>query len=228
MTRRGRELLDAIELTGGETVLDAGCGTGRVTETLLPRLPDGAVIALDASAAMLDLARERLGSDPRIRFLRHDLHEPLPVADGSLDAIVSTSTLHWVRDHDAVFRHFGAALRPGGQLAAEFGGAGNVDRILGIIRDQGIDWTPWTYPTPAETTARLEAGGFTDIDCRLVPRPETIPDGELEEYLRTVVLGAYVDQLPASESEALIRAALERLDDHVVDYVRLVVVARKA
>ena len=62
MTRWGTSVLDRLPLRGDETVLDAGCGSGRVTERLLERLPDGRVVALDGSPAMIREARARLAS----------------------------------------------------------------------------------------------------------------------------------------------------------------------
>ena len=59
-TRWGAEVLERLPLERDETVLDAGCGTGRVTELLLARLPRGRVVALDFSGAMLEQARARL------------------------------------------------------------------------------------------------------------------------------------------------------------------------
>jgi trans-aconitate 2-methyltransferase len=227
MTQRGTELVDELDLRGDETVIDAGCGTGQVTARLLERLPDGHVIALDGSQAMLERARERFGEDPRVELLHHDLREPLPF-DAELDAIVTTSTLHWVPDHPALFKRFAAALRPGGQLVAEFGGAGNIARVLEVIEAQGHDWSQWTYPTPGETMAALVDAGFEEVRAALQPRPEDIPPEQLEEYLRTVVLGTYVDRLAPEETDALVAAVLQRLDDHVIDYVRLNVVARRA
>ena len=56
---------------------------------------------------------------------------PLPLAE-PVDAIVSTATFHWVPDHDALFRHLAAVLRPGGQLVAQFGGAGNIASVLAV------------------------------------------------------------------------------------------------
>ena len=57
----GMEVLERLELRGDETALDAGCGSGRVTAELLERLPEGRVIAVDGSEAMIEKARERLG-----------------------------------------------------------------------------------------------------------------------------------------------------------------------
>jgi trans-aconitate 2-methyltransferase len=80
-------------------VLDVGCGTGRVTQELLALVPEGRVRAIDASQEMVRLARERLGDRVEVccqDVLELDLDEPL-------DAIVSTATLHWVRDHDRLW-----------------------------------------------------------------------------------------------------------------------------
>src|SRR6478752_7814335 len=102
-TRWGSVVLDRLPLAGDERVLDAGCGTGRVTELLAMRLPRGHVVAVDGSAAMLGAARERLAPfGDRIEYVVADLGRPLPVY-GTVDAVLSTATFHWVPDHDALF-----------------------------------------------------------------------------------------------------------------------------
>src|ERR1700675_4092673 len=91
-TRWGSVVLDRLPLTGDERVLDAGCGSGRVTELLAARLPRGHIIALDGSAAMIGAARERLAPfGDRIEYVVADLGRPLPV-DPQVDAILSTAT----------------------------------------------------------------------------------------------------------------------------------------
>ena len=60
MTRWGSDVLERLPLRGDETVLDAGCGTGQITERLVERLPRGRVVALDGSPAMVEAARGRL------------------------------------------------------------------------------------------------------------------------------------------------------------------------
>ena len=139
-TRWGIAVLDRLALEGDERVLDAGCGTGRVTEQLLQRLPRGTVIALDGSPAMIDAARERLARfGDRIDYVVADLGRPLPV-DGSVDAVLSTATFHWVPDHDALFANLAAVTRPGGWLVAQCGGAGNVARIEAVLATIGDGW----------------------------------------------------------------------------------------
>src|SRR5256886_10381372 len=84
----GQKLLDRLELRGDETVLDAGCGTGGVTEQLLARVPEGRVIGVDGSRSMIDRARERLGARPDLRvgdLLELQLDEPV-------DAVFSSAT----------------------------------------------------------------------------------------------------------------------------------------
>ena len=87
-------------------MLDAGCGTGQVTEMLRARLPRGEVVALDGSASMIERARERLGDD-RVTYVVADLQRPIPI-DEPVDAVLSTATFHWVLDHDALFRNLAA------------------------------------------------------------------------------------------------------------------------
>src|SRR3954452_18610793 len=117
-------VLARLELRGDETVVDAGCGSGRVTEALLERLPDGRVIGVDASADMLAAARDRLGADPRAELMQAALTE---LALGEpVDAILSTATFHWIADQAKLYRALHAALRPGGRLVAQCGGEGNI------------------------------------------------------------------------------------------------------
>ena len=120
--RWGKAILPRLDLQGTEVVLDAGCGTGRVTEELLSRVPNGRVVALDASASMLDQARRRLRSwGPRVRFVRCDLLALDPQVlgdDHPVDAVFSTATFHWIGDHDRLFANLASVLVPGGQLVA--------------------------------------------------------------------------------------------------------------
>ncbi len=127
MQELGLEVLERLELGGDEVVLDAGCGSGRITEALLERLPRGRVIAVDESASMAQAARRRLGSKVDIRvldLLELELEEPV-------DAILSTATFHWISDHDRLFAKLHAALRRGGRLVAQCGGEGNIDTLRG-------------------------------------------------------------------------------------------------
>ena len=202
-----RPVLERLPLGGDETVLDAGCGSGRVTELLLDRLPRGRVIAVDADAAMVAQARERLGD--RAEVVLQDLLEltvPEPV-----EAVFSTATFHWIPDHETLFARLRAALKPGGRLVAQCGGHGNIAKVRAISGPG-----PWLYATAEETQARLHAAGFRDVATWLEPWPVVPP--EPRTFLRTVCLRT----IPDAEREAMVEEVLAALGDPpTLDYVRL-------
>ena len=224
-------VLDRLPLAGDETVLDAGCGSGRVTELILERLPHGRVVAVDADAAMLDEARRRLAGRP-VELLQADLTAlelPEPV-----DAIFSTSVFHWIPDHDALFASLGAALCPGGRLVAQCGGEGNVRQTHGLAREVGASepyaphfagWRPPQYFAGVDVTReRLERCGFTDIEVWLEPWPVR-PD-EPHAFLRTVCLGPWMDRLPEDLRDRFVADFVERSGEPLeLDYVRLNITA---
>jgi trans-aconitate 2-methyltransferase len=229
MTRWGTTVLSRLPLRGDETVLDAGCGSGRVTQLLAEMLPAGQVIALDGSPAMLDEARGRLAPfGSRIEYVLADLREPLPLTV-PVDAILSTATFHWLPDHDALFRNLAAVLRPGGRLVAQCGGAGNIAAIQAILATVGDGWTgPWTFATPEETDRRLAAAGFTEIETWLVPEPTPLdPGSATETFLYTVILGDHLARLSEAERAPFVRAVADRMERPEVDYVRLNINARR-
>ena len=230
MTRWGAAVLDRLPLEGDERVLDAGCGSGRVTELLVARLPRGRVVALDGSPSMIEAARDRLAPfGDRIDYVVADLGLPLPV-EGGVDAILSTATFHWVPDHDALFANLATVLRPGGWLIAQCGGVGNIASVKQVLATIGDGWlgSPH-YETPMATVRRLDATGFVDIECWLNDEPTRFESGEpLETYLRTVILGGHLERLPASEHDAFVHEVALRLPEPVIDYVRLNIVARRS
>jgi trans-aconitate 2-methyltransferase len=226
MEKLGLEVLDRLALRGDETVLDAGCGSGRITQTLIERLPRGRVIAVDESASMVDAARERLGPAADVRvgdLLELELQEPV-------DAILSTATFHWIKDHERLFARLRAALAPGGRLLAQCGGEGNIDVLRGRAREVVArepyaehfrDWrAPWNYAGPEITRERLLAAGFAGAECWLAPAPREPEDPRA--FLSTIVLGPHVQQLPEELREPFMDEVLEVLGEPViVDYVRL-------
>jgi trans-aconitate 2-methyltransferase len=229
MHRWGIEVLDRLPLAGGERVLDAGCGSGRVTEALAQRLPDGRVVALDASPAMLEEARRRLARfGDRVEFVRADLGQLLPI-EGPVDAILSTATFHWVPDHDALFRNLAAVIRPGGRLVAQCGGTGNIEGLRRIVRTVGDGFdAARNFATPLETAARLEAAGFGTVEVWLTDEPTRLEPGEpLETYLETVCLREHVARLPEAERAAFVREVARRMPEPVLDYVRLNILATR-
>jgi trans-aconitate 2-methyltransferase len=221
--RWGAGVIDQLGLTGGETVLDLGAGTGRDAGRLLELLPSGRVIAVDGSLQMLETLRAAIGSDDRLRVVPADLRLPLEL-DDKVDAAISVATLHWIPDHDVLFRSVFAALRPGGLFVAEGGGAGNVATFRrAVVAAGGTDEGRfWTFANAEQTRARLESAGFVDVEVRLIADPARLePGAQLEAFIATVMLGPHLRDLPADQRRPFVHNVAELLPEPVVDYVRL-------
>jgi trans-aconitate 2-methyltransferase len=227
------EQLERLALDGDEVVLDAGCGTGRVTAELVRRVPRGRVYGVDQAPSMVQHAREALGQ--RATILEQGLTElSLPE---QVDVVFSNATFHWIKDHDALFRALAAALKPSGRLIAQCGGKGNIDRLRRlcdvVAKEQPFaeffsDWVgPWNYAGPEETRARLEDAGFADIETWLEPKPVT--PAEPEAFVRTVCLLRHLDHLPEELKSPFITRVLAGMGEPLlIEYVRLNMTARRA
>lgn len=239
--RWGAEVLGRVDLRGDEAALDAGCGTGRVTALLLEKLPEGTVLAVDGSEAMVEAVRERFAGDGRVRVERRDLLD-LEVAE-PVDLVFSTATFHWVADHERLFDRLARALKPGGRLVAQCGGEGNISRATRAtaevmdeerFRPYFEDWTDDKNYADAETTKRrLEVAGFVDVETWL--HDEATPFGskdELTRFLATVVLGGHLQLLSEGEREPFAEAVAGKIiavdGEPLLDYVRLNMTATRS
>jgi len=219
----GIRTIEALDLQPSETLLDAGCGTGRDAQLALAQLPNGSLVCVDQSSTMLDQCRSRFGQDSRVCIIEGDLDQALPVAPESIDAIMSVAALHWLSDHNNVWQHFYTALKPGGRIATDCGGFGNLDKTLALVPqiNPNIKFPDWYYANVSDTEALLKEAGFKDIQVSLRPHPTPLPDKEtLKTYLRTLVFREWDDDQ--------ISKMAELLTDNTLDYVRLEVRASKA
>jgi trans-aconitate 2-methyltransferase len=240
----GQKVLARLSLRGDESVLDAGCGTGKLTGQLLERLPRGKVVALDLSSNMVQAARESLQSrfGSRVHFAVADLQQ-LPF-HRSFDCVFSTASFHWVPDHDTLFRELHAALKPGSWLIAQCGGAGNLNRLRTRVAalSQAPDYKPylgeyrdsWVFADAEITARRLSEAGFVEIKTWLEPAPTTFPDAaHYLEFLATAVLHRHLERLPDAKVREYFLSTLAvqaATDDppFTLDYWRLNLDARAA
>ena len=233
----GQKVLARLSLKGDERVLDAGCGTGRLTRDLLEALPRGQVVALDVSRNMIDAARAYLVPDfgGRVEFVRCDLLD-LPF-EREFDGIFSTASFHWVLDHELLFRNLYRALRPGGWLVAQCGGGKNLDRLLSRVQAlmsfpvyaeyfRGYRF-PWEFSDAETAAVRLRVAGFEQIDTSLEQAPTKFETAEeFQRFVESVILHRHLERLPRPELRQNFLAELTRQaaqDDppFLLDYWRL-------
>jgi len=227
-----REVLARLELRGDESVLDAGCGSGRVTRLLIDRLPEGKVVAVDASPSMVEMVRGVLR--PQDEALLANLTE-LELTE-PVDAIFSNATFHWVLDHDRLFQRLYASLRAGGQLEAQCGGEGNVAEFVRAIEAMSGDerfapylrgtLQPWKFAGVGETEVRLERAGFASV--RLWLERKRFEPRDPRGYLRASGLASHLDRLPENLHEEFVDAITGSMPRPLVlEYVRLNISARR-
>lgn len=233
--QHGTDLIDLLNPKAGELILDLGCGSGELTQQIADR--GATVIGLDASASMLEKARQQF---PALDLRLGDATTfALPER---VDAIFSNAVLHWVTDHERAAERMGAHLKPGGRLVAEFGGKDNIGQISNAIAQQlqkrgypaRVSW--WYFPSVGDYASVLEKYGFRvrlawhfDRETRL-DDPKTGLIDWIEQFGGNFFVGV-PDADKAAVLEAVtaqLRPSLFREGRWFADYKRLRVVAEKA
>lgn len=233
----GKKVLSRLELRGDEVVLDAGCGTGRLTAELLEALPKGRVVGIDVSQNMLRSAREHLSSQfgAQVSLVACDLlHLPF---EHAFDCIVSTAAFHWVVDHEKLFAELHDALLPGGWLEAQCGGGPNIAHLR--ARANALAATPkfaahfvgfrepWLFQDAPSAASVLERAGFVDVETSVESAPTVLEDAtQYSEFVRNIIFRRHLENLP---TEGLRTAFIKNLTEQAeaddprfsLDYWRL-------
>ena len=233
----GKKVLARLDLRGDEVVLDAGCGTGRLTAELLEALPRGRVVGVDLSQNMLRSAREHLASQfgARVSLVACDfLHLPF---EHVFDGIVSTAAFHWVLDHDKLFAIVHQALLPGGWLEAQCGGGPNVAHLRArgnalAARPQFAPYLagfrePWLFQDAEGAASTLERAGFVDVETSVESAPTQLADAkQYSEFIRNIIFHRHLERLPTEQLrtefiENLTKQAAADDPPFTLDYWRL-------
>lgn len=177
----------------GRRVLDAGCGPGLYAEALLAAGAE--VVGFDASPAMVDLARRRVGARAQIDLA--ELGSALPYADRSFDLAVCALVVHYVEDRTAAFAELHRVLRPGGALVVSTQHpTADWLRKGGSYFDRTLESDTWTLPDGHRQEVRFWREPLTDlcaaatdsgllIERLLEPRPaETMRARSPEDYAK--------------------------------------------
>lgn len=238
----GQKVLSQLSLCGDECVLDAGCGSGRLTRILAEGLPSGCAVGLDLSRNMVQHARQNLADlGTQVAFVAADL-AALPF-DSCFNGIVSTAAFHWVLDHDVLFANLFSALRPNGWLHAQCGGGPNLARLRSRVKElastpEFSPWLdgfrePWFFSDAESAAARLRNAGFVDVETSLEEAPVHASGAdEFQDYLRTFILHQHLELLPNLTARTKFvdhLAAMHANDDPrwTLDYWRLNLLGRK-
>ncbi|HQY31947.1 MAG TPA: methyltransferase domain-containing protein [Thermomicrobiales bacterium] len=242
----GSKVLGRIPTGTYRTAMDAGCGTGKITKALLDLLPEATVVAVDYSAAMLEVARAEYAKDygDRVRFRQLDLSRATAAdVPERFDLIFSTATFHWIHDHDRLFRLLFDLLNPGGWLVAQCGGGPNLAearRFANELMQRAefasafAQWNePWIYEDDVTTAQQLAAVGFTEIETDLEAQPTDMHDAETyRQYVRTVIFREHLAAIGNPDQqksfvEAMVGHAGGQTPPWQLDYWRLNMRAQK-
>ncbi len=117
----GKRLINELDLGGDEKILDLGCGDGGITIQLAELVPNGMVLGIDASQRMIEVANNYRKNN--LSFVLKDINS-LDYED-EFDLIFSNATLHWIKDHDKLFRNVYSSLKKHGILRFNFVADGN-------------------------------------------------------------------------------------------------------
>jgi trans-aconitate 2-methyltransferase len=148
------EVLQALDVTNSERVLDVGCGDGRITAEIARRVPQGCVVGVDASNNMIALASQK--REPNLRFEIADARS-LPFHH-EFDLVVSFNALHWIHEQDLALASIHKSLQPGGTAhlrLVPMGARKSIETVLEETRNSPT-WSPYF-------------GEFRDPYLRLTP-----------------------------------------------------------
>jgi trans-aconitate 2-methyltransferase len=235
----GLRVLERLAPRAGERILDIGCGTGRLTSQISERAGGADVTGTDRSLAMLAQA---ITHYPGAAMYVQADGVDLPFPDRTFDAVFSTATFHWIKDHDRLFREIHRILKPGGRLVSQCGGGPNLQELY--VRAQRLRTTPafaayfegwgdpWHFAAPEQTHERLRQAGFSGIRVTLEPAHTPFPDlATYEEFITTVCMRHHTERLPEALRQPFVHElARQATGDNpplTLDYWRLNADGRK-
>jgi len=239
----GRKVINWRVWQGNENVMDAGCGTGRLTKVLAQKVPAGMVYGVDIDRNMIEVAARNLKDIGNVMLIESDISSAkLPA---KVDVIFSNAAIHWIQDHQGLFENFWQLLGSNGEIMIQCGGHGNLGNIISILdgirhRDEFkrffTGWQEsWYFANPEETSRLLQDIGFKDIEAYLTEDSATLGNrNSFALFAKTVVMKPYLARLPDQElKDNFLESFLNEIESNhksrcwVMDYVRLNIRAKK-
>jgi len=235
VSKYGQRILSYLNPKPGETILDLGCGTGDLTKEIF--LTGANVTGVDSSAEMIQAAKSKF---PEIEFHQMDARDLQ--LDTHFDAVFSNAVLHWIPEKEMVIKSMHSVLKQNGRIVLEFGGKGNIQKMLDALRDtfkkRGYHANAkinfWYFPSIREYATELEKQNFRVLHAEHLDRNTPLDniDGIKDWFL---MFGAnFFIGIPATEKEDILSEVQAKLTathfaDGVwhADYKRIQIVAVK-
>jgi trans-aconitate 2-methyltransferase len=233
-----RELKQNLNFQGNESVLDVGCGDGKITADFAATLPRGRVTGVDSSPEMIAYATHThpLKQYPNLSFACVDARSL--DFDQEFDLCFSNAVLHWVDNHQAFLHGASRSLRSGGRLVVSCGGKGGAADVLHVFSELVVcePWqryfdrfhNPYFFYGDQDYLPWLEEAGFAIERLELVPKDMTHRGKEgLAAWIRTTWI-PFTQCVPESNRDSFITDFVETylaripLDQNGLAHVRMV------
>jgi trans-aconitate 2-methyltransferase len=250
-----QELLSTVEWQGIKAVLDVGCGSGAVTDSIAKRISGGCVYGIDASEDMIQKAEENYCTTTNL-FFKQDSAEHFDFEDKRFDAITTFSCLHWIKDQKKVMEQVSEYLKKNGIFLAvlAYNDNQNYSPIIQMLIQIGLT-EKWKKCMPEEFLnaktreefimnqyyphnedsfkVLLEAAGLQSVELKKITKKiEFITRTDLINWILAWVVGLpFIKSLPLPLRSEFITEAINNIysDNQKVEYESewLLVHARK-
>lgn len=213
------KLISKLHLQGTESILDIGCGDGKMTLALAEEAPKGHVVGIDSSESMIELAQQRLVDSTRQNVTFQQMDALTLRFDHQFDVAFSNAALHWIKDHVAMLEGVKTSLKESGRILFQMGGKGNAQDIIDVVHVliQQEKWYqyfnefsfPYGFYGPKEYEQWLKQVGLRQKRLELIPKDMTQegPEG-LAGWIRTTWL-PYTQRVPEYLQETFISEIVE-------------------
>ncbi len=206
----GRELIEMANVCDTDSILDIGCGTGKLTIELARLASKGCIVGIDPSEEMLEKAKEVSENVRNVRLM----HIPAQSMDfvEEFDLMFSNSVLQWIKEQIEVIGLVYQALKKGGRIAFQLPAKNfckelfeYTGRAIALLEYENYfkDWLPpWYLPAKEEYEGLLKDSGFKNInvfcrDYRIIFNSIN----EVLDWWSSAGLRPYLELLPEKEQK---------------------------
>lgn len=233
-----QELRQNLNLQGNESVLDVGCGDGKITADFATTLTSGRVMGVDSSPEMIAYATRTYPSKQYSNLSFACVDARSLDFDQEFDLCFSNAVLHWVDNHPAFLRGAHQSLRGGGRLVISCGGKGGAAEVLQVFSELVVceSWqpyfggfrNPYFFYGDQDYLPWLEEVGFAVKRLELVTKDMTHRGkDDLASWIRTTWM-PFTQCVPESERDNFISQFVETyveripLDQNGLVHIRMV------